>query len=88
MLDNYDTRGRGRVVLRHTPQFVVMTMIECWRGEARSIVQSTLLISGSYLVRSVKLTSTSILAEEGYGGCRHRLGWKDVLVITVEGWVP
>ena len=34
----------------------------------------------------MKLTSTSILVEEGYGGCGHRLGWEDVLDSTIEGW--
>ena len=61
----YDTPNRGRVVLRHAPQVVVMTMVEFMLGEARFIVQPTLTLSGSYVVRSVKPTSTSILAEEG-----------------------
>ena len=60
-----DTQGRGRAVLRHAPQVVVITMIEFLREEARSIVQSTLSLSYSYVVRSVNPTSTSILAEEG-----------------------
>ena len=59
------TRGHGRVVLRHAPHVVVMTMVECLLGEARSTVQLTLSLSGSYVVRLVKSTSTSILAEEG-----------------------
>ena len=59
------TRGHGRAVLRHTPHVVVMTMFGCLVGEARSVVQPTLSLSGSYVVRSVKLPSTSILAEEG-----------------------
>ena len=61
----YDTRGRGRVVLRHAPHVVVMMTVGCLLGEARPIVQLTLSLSGSYVVRSVKPTSTSILAEEG-----------------------
>ena len=61
----YDTRGRGRVVLRYAPQVVVMTTVECLLGEARSAVQPTLSLSGSYLAKSMKPTSTSILAEEG-----------------------
>ena len=61
----YDTRGHGRAVLRHSPHVVVMTMIGCLLGEARSTVQTTLSLLGSYVVRSVKPTSTSILAEEG-----------------------
>ena len=60
-----DTQGRGRVVLRDTPQVVVMTTVGCLLGEARSAVQPTLSLLGSYVVRSVKRTSTSILAEEG-----------------------
>ena len=39
------------------------------------------------MVRSLKLTSTSLITEEGYGGCRRRLGCEDVLVSIVEGWV-
>jgi len=42
-----------------------MTTVGCLLGEARSAVQPTLSLSGSYVVRSVKPTSTSILAEEG-----------------------
>ena len=61
----YDTRGRGRAVLRHSPHVVVMTTVGCLLGEARSAIQPTLSLSGSYVVRSVKPTSTSILAEEG-----------------------
>ena len=61
----YDTRGCGRFVLRHAPQFVVMTKVRFLLGEARSVVQSMLSLSSSYVVRSVKPTSTSILAEEG-----------------------
>ena len=61
----YGTRGRGRAVLRHAPHVVVMTTVGCLLGEARSAVQPTLSLSGSYVVRSVKPTSTSILAEEG-----------------------
>ena len=61
----YNTLGRGRTVLRHAPHVVVMTTVGCLLGEARSVVQSTLPLSGSYVVRSVKPTSTSILAEEG-----------------------
>ena len=34
----------------------------------------------------MKPTSTSILAEEGQGGCRHRLGWEDVIASNVLGW--
>ena len=33
---HFDTQGRGRAVLRHTPQVVVMTMVGCLLGEARS----------------------------------------------------
>ena len=47
------------------PHVVVMTTVGCLLGEARSAVQPTLLLSGSYVVRPVKPTSTSILAEEG-----------------------
>ena len=79
----YDTRGRGRAVLRHAPHVVVMTTVGCLLGEARSTVQPTLSLSDSYVVRSVKSTSTSILADEGNGGCKHRLGWEDVLDSTV-----
>ena len=35
-LCHYDTRGRGRAVMRHAPQVVVMTMVRCLLGEARS----------------------------------------------------
>ena len=59
------TRGRERAVLRHTPHVVVMTTVECLLGEARSDVQLMLSLSGSYVVRSMKRTSTSILEEEG-----------------------
>ena len=34
-LCHYDTRGRGRAVLRHAPQAFVMTMIGFLLGEAR-----------------------------------------------------
>ena len=61
----YDTRGHGRVVPRHAPQVIVKMTVGCLLGEARSVVQPTLSLSGSYVVRSVKLTSTSILAKEG-----------------------
>ena len=61
----YDTRGRGRAVLRHAPHVVVMTTVRFLLGEARSVVQLTLSLSGSYVVKSVKPTSTSIVAEEG-----------------------
>ena len=61
----YDTRGCGRGILRHTPQVVVMTTVGFLLGKARSVVQPMLSLLGSYVVRSVKLTSTSILAEEG-----------------------
>ena len=33
---HFDTRGHGREVLRHAPQVVVMTMVGCLLGEARS----------------------------------------------------
>ena len=82
----YDTRGRGRVMLRHTPQVFVMTTVRFLLGEVRFVVQQTSSLSGSYVVRSVKPTSTSILTEEGQGGCIRRLGWEDVLVSIVEGW--
>ena len=61
----YDTRGHGRVVQRHTPQVVVLITVRWLLGEARYTVQLTLSLSGSYVVRSVKPTSTSTLAEEG-----------------------
>ena len=61
----YDTRGHGRVVLTHNPQVVVMTMVRCLLGEARSVVQPTLSLLGSYVVRLVKPISTFVLAEEG-----------------------
>ena len=61
----YDTRGRGRTMLRHARHVVVMTMVGCLLGEARSTIQLTLSLSGSYVVRLVKPTSTSILVEEG-----------------------
>ena len=61
----YDTQGHGRDVLRHAPQVVVMMMVEFLLGEARFDVQPTLSFSGSYVVRSVNPTSTSILEEEG-----------------------
>ena len=61
----YDTQGRGRAMLRHAPQVVVMRMVGYLLGEARSAVQLMLSLSGSYVVGLVKLTSTSILAEEG-----------------------
>ena len=61
----YDTRGHGRAVLRHAPHVVVMTTVGFLLGEARSTVQPTLLLSGSYVVSSVKSKSTSILAEVG-----------------------
>ena len=61
----YDSRGHGRAVLRHAPHVVVMTTVGFLLGEARSAIQPTLSLSSSYVVRSVKLTSTSILAEEG-----------------------
>ena len=61
----YDTQGHGRAKLRHAPHVVVMTTIRYLLGEARSAVQPTLSLSGSYVVRSMKPTSTSILAEEG-----------------------
>ena len=64
-LCHFDTRGRGKAVLRHAPQVVVMTMVGSLLGEVRSIVQSTISLSGSYVVRSVKPTSTFVLAEEG-----------------------
>ena len=35
-LCRFDTRGRGRAVLRHAPQVVVMMMVRCLIGEARS----------------------------------------------------
>ena len=60
-----DTQGRGRDVMRHTTQVVVMMTIGCLLGEARYTVKLTLPLSGSYVVRSVKPTSTSILANEG-----------------------
>ena len=69
---HYDTGGRERAVLRHTPQVVVMTMVGCLLGEARSTSYPTLPLSGSYVARLVKPTSTSILVEEGLGGCRRR----------------
>ena len=52
------TRGRGRAVLRHAPHVVVMTTVGCLLGEVRSAVQPTLSLSGSYVVRSMKPTST------------------------------
>ena len=61
----YDTRGHGMVMLRHAPQVVVIKKVIWLLGEARSVVQPTLSLSGSYVVRLVKPTSTSILAEEG-----------------------
>ena len=61
----YDTGGHGRAVLRHVPHVVVMTTNGFLLGEARSAVQPTLSLSGSYVVRSMKPTSTSILAKEG-----------------------
>ena len=64
-LCHYDTRGHGRVVLRHAPQVVVMMTVGFLLGEARSVVHPTLQLSGSYVVRSVKSASTSILVEEG-----------------------
>ena len=60
-----DTRGHGGVVLRHAPQFFVMAKDRFLLGESRSIVQPTLSLLGSYVVRWVKPTSTSILVEEG-----------------------
>ena len=60
-----DTRGHGRAVPRHAPQVIVKMTVGCLLGEARSVVQPTLSLSGSYVDRSVKPTSTSILAEEG-----------------------
>ena len=74
-------------MLRHDPHVVVMTMVGCLLRDARSAVQLTLSLSGSYMVRSVNPASTSILAEEGYGGCRCRLGWEDMIVSIVGGWV-
>ena len=35
-LCHYDTRGRGRAVLRHAPQVVVMMTVGFLLGEARS----------------------------------------------------
>ena len=64
-LCHFDTRGIGRAVLRHAPQVVVMTMVGCLLGEARSTIESTLPLSGAYVLWSLKLTSTSILVEEG-----------------------
>ena len=61
----YDAQSRGRAMLRHAPHVVVMTTVGCLLGEARSTVQPTLSLSGSYVVKSVKPTTTSILAEEG-----------------------
>ena len=64
-LGYYDTRGCGRAMLTHAPQVVVMTTVRFLLSEARSTVQLTLLLLGSYVVRSVKLASNSILVEEG-----------------------
>ena len=64
-LCHYDTWVHGKIVLRHTPKFVVMVTIRCLLGEDRFVVQLTQSLLGSYVVRSVKPTSTSILAEEG-----------------------
>ena len=35
-LGHYDTQGRGKEVLRHTPQVVVMMTVGFLLGEARS----------------------------------------------------
>ena len=43
----YDTQGHDRVILRHTPHVVVMTMVRCLLGEARSVIQPKLPLSGS-----------------------------------------
>ena len=51
--------------MRHAPHVLVMMTVGLLLGEARSAAQPMLSFSGSYVVRSVKPTSTSILAEEG-----------------------
>ena len=61
----FDTCHYGRVILRQDPHVFVMTMVRFFLGEARSVVQPMLSLSGSYVVRSVNPTSTSMLAEEG-----------------------
>ena len=82
-----DTQGRGRVVLKQAPQVVVMMMVKCLIGGVRSAIEPTQLLSGLYVVRSMKPESTYIIAEEKWGRCRHRLGWEDMLVSIVDGWV-
>ena len=62
-LGYYDTRGCGRAMLTHAPQVVVMKMVRFLLWEARSTVQLTLSLLGSYVARLVKLTSNSILVE-------------------------
>ena len=52
-LCHYNTRGHGRVVLRHTPQVVVMTTVGCLLGEARSARLADATALRFYVVRLV-----------------------------------
>ena len=61
----YNTQGRGRVVMRHTPHVVVMAIVGFLLGEARSTINLRLLLLGYYVASSIKPTSTLLLAKEG-----------------------
>ena len=60
----FDTRVRGREVLRHAPQVVVMMMVRCLLGEARSASYPMLPLSGS-MWEGQYSWHPLILAEEG-----------------------
>ena len=58
-------KGHSRFMLRHTFHVVVMEIVEFLLGEGSSIIQLMLSLLGPYVVKLVKLTSKSILVEEG-----------------------
>ena len=84
-LCHFDTRGRGRAVLRHAPQVVVMMMVGCLLGGLGPLVSRcyrSQVLCGKVSTAGIHF----VLAEEGKGGCGRRLGWFEILVIVVECW--